>query len=61
MHRRAYFSRWCELRVGKTALRGELQGPIEFYSCFISYSHADKSFADRLYYGLQMRGIRLVG
>src|SRR5919206_1786490 len=24
-------------------------GPIQFYSCFISYSHADKSFARRLH------------
>jgi len=32
--------------------------PIEFYSCFISYSHADKSFARRLYDGLQGRGLR---
>jgi uncharacterized protein YjbI with pentapeptide repeats len=36
-------------------LRGK---PIEFYSCFISYSHADKSFARRLHDGLQGRGIR---
>jgi hypothetical protein len=31
---------------------------IEFYSCFISYSHVDKSFARRLYDALQGRGIR---
>jgi hypothetical protein len=31
---------------------------IEFYSCFISYSHADKSFARRLHDQLQGRGIR---
>lgn len=31
---------------------------IEFYSCFISYSHADKAFARRLYDALQGRGIR---
>jgi uncharacterized protein YjbI with pentapeptide repeats len=31
---------------------------IEFYSCFISYSHADKPFASRLYETLQSRGIR---
>ncbi len=30
----------------------------EFYSCFISYSHADKSFARRLHDTLQGRGIR---
>lgn len=32
--------------------------PIEFYSCFVSYSHADKSFARRLHDQLQARGIR---
>ena len=31
---------------------------IEFYSCFISYSHADKAFARRVYDTLQGRGIR---
>jgi len=31
---------------------------IDFYSCFISYSHADKSFAQRLHDQLQGRGIR---
>jgi len=30
----------------------------DFYSCFISYSHADKSFARRLHDALQGRGIR---
>jgi uncharacterized protein YjbI with pentapeptide repeats len=32
--------------------------PIQFYSCFISYSHADKLFARRLHDALQGRGIR---
>ncbi|MGI8992585.1 MAG: toll/interleukin-1 receptor domain-containing protein [Bryobacteraceae bacterium] len=32
--------------------------PIEFYSCFISYSHEDKPFARRLHDTLQGRGIR---
>jgi TIR domain/Pentapeptide repeats (8 copies) len=36
-----------------------LSDPIQFYSCFISYSHADKSFAGRLRDGLQARGIRV--
>lgn len=31
---------------------------IQFYSCFISYSHADKSFARRLHDALQGRGVR---
>jgi uncharacterized protein YjbI with pentapeptide repeats len=32
--------------------------PIQFYSCFISYSHTDKSFARRLHDALQGQGIR---
>ncbi|MCB2146905.1 MAG: toll/interleukin-1 receptor domain-containing protein [Deltaproteobacteria bacterium] len=32
--------------------------PIEYFSCFISYSHEDKSFARRLHDSLQGRGIR---
>lgn len=32
--------------------------PMEFYSCFVSYSHEDRAFAQRLHDGLQARGIR---
>jgi uncharacterized protein YjbI with pentapeptide repeats len=32
--------------------------PIEFYSCFISYSTKDQNFADRLYADLQNKGVR---
>lgn len=32
--------------------------PIEFYSCFISYSHKDKAFAKKLHDNLQGRGVR---
>src|SRR5438045_1468739 len=32
--------------------------PIEFYSCFISYSSLDENFAERLYSDLQDSGIR---
>ncbi len=38
--------------------RSLVNGPIEFYSCFISYSHADQSFARRLHDQLQARGVR---
>ncbi len=31
---------------------------IQYYSCFISYSHADKAFARRVHDTLQARGIR---
>lgn len=31
---------------------------IDYYSCFISYSHQQKSFARRLHDQLQMRGVR---
>ena len=38
---------------------GSLVGkPIEFYSCFISYSTADQDFADRLYADLQNKNVR---
>lgn len=32
--------------------------PIQFYSCFISYSNKDESFAQRLYADLQAKGVR---
>lgn len=32
--------------------------PPEFYSCFISYSHSDRTFAQRLHDALQARGVR---
>jgi len=32
--------------------------PIEYYSCFISYSTKDQGFADRLYADLQAKGVR---
>jgi len=32
--------------------------PLNFYSCFISYSHHDQSFASRLHDALQGKGIR---
>jgi hypothetical protein len=35
-----------------------LNKPVEFYSCFISYSHEDKAFTRRLHDSLQGRGIR---
>jgi uncharacterized protein YjbI with pentapeptide repeats len=35
-----------------------LNQPIQFYSCFISYNHTDKAFAQRLHDTLQGRGIR---
>ena len=38
--------------------RGMFNKAIDFYSCFISYSHADKSFARRVHDTLQGRGIR---
>jgi hypothetical protein len=33
--------------------------PIQFYSCFISYSSKDQEFADRLYADLQAKGVRV--
>lgn len=40
-------------------LRSLSQTPIEFYSCFISYSHEDEEFARRLYSRLRDEGIRV--
>jgi uncharacterized protein YjbI with pentapeptide repeats len=39
------------------ALVGSMS-PLDFYSCFISYSSEDQPFADRLYADLQSRGVR---
>jgi uncharacterized protein YjbI with pentapeptide repeats len=33
--------------------------PIQFYSCFISYSSADRAFAERLHADLQAKGVRV--
>jgi uncharacterized protein YjbI with pentapeptide repeats len=33
--------------------------PIQFYSCFISYSSSDQEFADRLHSDLQAKGVRV--
>ena len=41
-----------------TFLPSLLEEAIQFYSCFISYSHADKDFARRLHDRLQGEGIR---
>ena len=42
-----------------TFMKSLTVGPaIEFYSCFISYSSADKDFAERLYGDLQARNVR---
>jgi uncharacterized protein YjbI with pentapeptide repeats len=35
-----------------------LNQPVQYYSCFISYNHQNKSFARRLYDNLQGKGIR---
>jgi len=39
-------------------IRSMVGRPIEFYSCFISYSSNDQAFADRLYADLQAKGVR---
>jgi hypothetical protein len=41
-----------------TYMKSLVNRPFEFYSCFISYSHADQFFAKRLHDQLQGRGIR---
>ncbi len=39
------------------SLIGSLE-PIQYYSCFISYSSKDQDFAERLYADLQSKGVR---
>ncbi|MGA7409551.1 MAG: toll/interleukin-1 receptor domain-containing protein [Bryobacteraceae bacterium] len=41
-----------------TYVRSLMGRPIEFYSCFISYSARDQEFADRLYTDLHAAGVR---
>ncbi len=41
-----------------TYMRSLVAHPIQFYSCFISYSSKDQEFADRLYADLQNKGVR---
>jgi len=41
-----------------TYMRSLTAKPIEFYSCFISYSNKDSDFAKRLYADLQNEGVR---
>lgn len=45
------------LIVQVPALVGAIE-PIQFYSCFISYSSKDQDFANKLYSDLQSRGVR---
>jgi hypothetical protein len=41
-----------------TYTRSLAQNPIEYYTCFISYSSKDQEFAERLYTDLQSKGVR---
>ncbi|MCA1566941.1 MAG: toll/interleukin-1 receptor domain-containing protein [Acidobacteria bacterium] len=41
-----------------TYMRSLVAHPIQFYSCFISYSSKDQDFANRLYADLQSKGVR---
>jgi len=53
------FLRGCGVPDQFITYIGSLMGrPIEFYSCFISYSTKDQEFAQRLYDGLQGQGVR---
>lgn len=38
--------------------RSLLANPVDYFSCFISYSTIDQAFADRLYTDLQANGVR---
>jgi len=53
------FLRGCGVPDGFIAYIGSMVGrPIEFYSCFISYSTLDHEFAERLHADLQAKGVR---
>jgi hypothetical protein len=41
-----------------TYARSLVQSPIEYYTCFISYSSKNQDFAERLYADLQSKGVR---
>lgn len=41
-----------------TYLPSLLKTPVQFYSCFISYSSRNQTFADKLYADLQNKGVR---
>jgi len=41
-----------------TYMKSLVTNPIEFYSCFISYSTANQDFAERLYADLQNKNVR---
>src|SRR5690348_16602325 len=41
-----------------TYMRSLVNQPIDYYTCFISYSSKDQAFAERLYSDLQSRGVR---
>jgi uncharacterized protein YjbI with pentapeptide repeats len=43
--------------INRFALIGAME-PIQFYSCFISYSHVDEEFAELLHNGLQGKRVR---
>lgn len=56
------FLRGCGLPEQIIAMIPSLVGsldPIQFYSCFISYSHKDEPFAQRLHASLQQKGLRV--
>jgi uncharacterized protein YjbI with pentapeptide repeats len=53
------FLRGCGVPDNFITYMGSLTGKaFEYYSCFISYSHMDEAFAQRLHADLQARGVR---
>jgi len=53
------FLRGCGVPEEFIAYIGSIvERPIEYYSCFISYSTKDQEFADPLYADLQAKGVR---
>jgi hypothetical protein len=53
------FLRGCGVPDNFITYMGSLTGKaFEYYSCFISYSHMDEAFAQRLHADLQAKGVR---
>ena len=45
--------------IGYKIINAHIQSPIQYYSCFISYNHEDKEFAEKLHDALQKKGVRV--
>lgn len=58
IHALARLSRYLREQDSSSQYRSPIQQPIEFYSCFISYSSNDSNFAGQLHLDLQNKDVR---